>query len=488
MRDKNDIQFVDTTLRDGNLSLWASNMTTGMLLPVLENIEEAGFTAIELMSGAFFKKMVRELKDDPFERIRSVREKLPKMPLRLIAGRMNTFGYDPPVLYHLFQKVVAQAGIDQVRISDPWNSPEGIIRRAKAVRVAGQTPILNMIFSVSPRHTDQYFAERTKAISHLGEVICFKDPGGLLTPERTRNLTPMILEAAGDCEVEFHTHCTTGLGSLCVLEAVKAGVRIINTAIPPLSDASSNPSIFNVCKNLRTLGFRTHINEGALERVTSHFLSIAEQNGFPIGRAADYDEAQYIHQVPGGMISNMRFQLERVGKGHQLQEAMEETAQVRAELGYPIMVTPLSQFVGTQASINVMVGGRYSQVTDQVIEYAMGRWGEEATEVMDQNIRDRILDRPRAREIAAEAVTDPSLDEIRKQVGGVNLSDEDLILTYLTSPSDVASMRSVGPQRAYPTSTNPLVKLVAGLVTHGSCDQLNVQKGGASVFLAKRTR
>ena len=216
----------------------------------------------------------------------------------------------------------------------------------------------------------------------------------------------MILEAAGDCEVEFHTHCTTGLGSLCVLEAVKAGVRIINTAIPPLSDASSNPSIFNVCKNLRALGFQTRINEGALEPVTPHFLSIADQNGFPIGRAADYDEAQYIHQVPGGMISDMRFQLERVGKGHQLQQAMEETAQVRAELGYPIMVTPLSQFVGTQASINLMVGGRYSQVTDQVIEYPMGRWGEDATEVMDQNIRDRILDRPRAREIAAEAVTD----------------------------------------------------------------------------------
>ena len=127
-------------------------------------------------------------------------------------------------------------------------------------------------------------------------------------------------------------------------EAVKAE-RIINTAIPPLSDGSSNPSIFNVCKNLRALGFQTHINEGALEPVTPHFLSIAEQNGFPIGRAADYDEAQYIHQVPGGMISNMRFQLERVGKGHQLQQAMEETAQVRAELGYPIMVTPLSQLL-----------------------------------------------------------------------------------------------------------------------------------------------
>jgi len=482
-----DITFVDTTLRDGNLSLWASNMTTGMMLPILDNIGEAGFIAMELMSGAFFKKMVRELKDDPYDRVRMVRERLPDMPLRLIAGRMNTFGYDPPVLYPLFQKVVADAGIDQVRISDPWNTPEGIIRRAKAVRDAGQTPILNMIFSVSPRHTDEYFAERTRAIAHLGEVICFKDPGGLLTPERTRTLAPIILEAAGDCTVEFHTHCTTGLGPQCVLEAVKAGIRIVNTAIPPLSDASSNPSIFNVGENLRALGYNTLIDEEKLHPVTPHFTYIAKRHGFAIGREAEYNEAQYVHQVPGGMISNMRFQLEKVGKGDRLQEAMDETARVRAELGYPIMVTPLSQFVGTQASINVMVGERYGQVTDQVIEYAMGRWGEEATEAMDQNIRDRILDRPRAKEIAAQELPDPTLDEIRQEVGGANLSDEDLILTYLTSPDDVAAMRAAGPQKPYPTSSEPLVELIAGLVTHGDCGHISVQKGDISVFLAKRS-
>jgi oxaloacetate decarboxylase alpha subunit len=487
MTDSEGIKFVDTTLRDGNLSLWASNMTTGMLLPALDHIGEAGFIAVELMSGAFFKKMVRELKDDPFDRVRMVRERLPDMPLRLIAGRMNTFGYDPPVLYPLFQKLVANAGIDQVRISDPWNSPEGLIRRAKAVRDAGQTPILNMIFSVSPRHTNQYFEERTRAIAKLGEVICFKDPGGLLTPERTRALTPIILDAAGDCTVEFHTHCTTGLGALCVLEAVKAGVNIVNTAIPPLADGSGNPSIFNVCRNLRAIGYQTQIDEEKLRPITSHFDAIAKHHSFPMGKVAEYDETQYVHQVPGGMISNMRFQLEKVGKGDKLQEAIEETARVRAELGYPIMVTPLSQFVGTQAAINVMVGERYRQVTDQVIEYALGRWGQEAVEAMDQNIRDHILDRPRAREIASTVLPDPTLDEIRKQVGGTSLSDEDLILTYLTSPEDLTALRCADRQKPYLTSSAPLVELIAGLVAHRDCNHVHVRKGETSVLLEKRS-
>lgn len=480
-----DITFVDTTLRDGNLSLWASNMTTGMMLPILENIGEAGFVAMELMSGAFYKKCVRELKDDPFARSRLVRERLPDMPLRLIAGRMNTFGYDPPVMYPLFQKVCAQNGIDQVRISDPWNAPDGIIRRAKLVRECGQTPILNMIFSVSPRHTDEYFAERTRAIAPLGEIICFKDPGGLLTPERTRALAPIILEAAGDCPVEFHTHCTTGLGAQCVQEAVKAGITSVNTAIPPLSDASSNPSIFNVAANLRAIGYNPLIDEDCLRPVTPHFTAIAKRHGFPIGRPAEYNEAQYHHQVPGGMISNMKFQLEKVGKGDRLQEAIDETAKVRAELGYPIMVTPLSQFVGTQAAINVMTGTRYGQVTDQVIEYAMGRWGEEAVEAMDQPVRDHILDRPRAKEIAAQELPDPTLEEMRQEIGA-GLSDEDLILTYLTSPDDVAAMKAAGPAKPEVGTSAPLVELVAGLVTHGDIGRVSVTKGDMSVTLARR--
>jgi len=481
-----EIRFVDTTLRDGNLSLWASNMTTGMLLPVLDRIGAAGFQAIELLSGAFFKKCVRELRDDPWRRARMAAERIPQVPLRMIAGRMNTFGYDPPAMYHLFQTLAAKNGVRQVRLSDPWNAPDGIERRVGQARECGLDPIINMIFSVSPRHTDEYFAERTRKIAHLGAPICFKDPGGLLTPERTRTLAPIIMAAAGANPVEFHTHCSTGLGPQCCLEAIDAGIRVVNTAIPPLAEGSSNPSVFNVAANARAMGYRTLIDEEVLRPVTPHFTFIARREGLAIGAPAEYDEAQYRHQVPGGMISNMAHQLRLVGKGDRLDEALEETARVRAELGYPIMVTPLSQFVGSQAAINVVTGKRYGEVTDQVIEYALGRYGAEAVEAMDQDLRDRILALPRAKEIAATEPPERSVKEIREELGGASLSDEDLVLRWLTSEADMAALKRAGPPRPYRTSDKPLAMLIAGLTRHAAHGMISVRKGGVSVTLARR--
>jgi oxaloacetate decarboxylase alpha subunit len=480
------IRFVDTTLRDGNLSLWASNMTTSMLLPVLDRLGKAGFEAIELLSGAFFKKCVRELHDDPWQRARLVSERIPDVPLRLIAGRMNTFGYDPPEMYRLFQTLIARNGVKQVRLSDPWNAFDGLARRVRQARDCGLDPIINMIYSVSPRHTDDYFAERTRQAATLAAPICFKDPGGLLTPERTRALAPIILAAAGAVPVEFHTHCITGLGSQCCLEAMDAGIRIINTAIPPLAEASSNPSVFNVAANARALGYTTAIDEEVLHPITPHFSFIAQREGLPVGAPAAYDEAQYAHQVPGGMISNMAHQLRLVGKGDRLDQVLEETARVRAELGYPIMVTPLSQFVGSQAAINVVVGERYKEVTDQVIDYALGRYGEEAIDAMDPNLRDRILASPRAKELAAFVPPEQSLKEIREEMGGPTLSDEDLVLRWLTSAEDLAAMHAAPPPRPYPTSDNPLVALIAGLTGYSEFETLSVRKAGVSVRLARR--
>ena len=217
---------------------------------------------------------------------------------------------------------------------------------------------------------------------------------------------PAVLNAAGGKTVELHTHCTTGLGTLCCLEAIKAGMTHINTAIPPLADGSSNPSLFNVAMNARALGYKTMINEKPLRDVADHFTACAKQDNLPIGKTPEYDYAQYVHQIPGGMISNLRHQLRRVGMENKLDQTLEEAAQVRAEFGYPIMVTPLSQFVGSQAAINVIVGERYKQVTDQTIEYAMGIWGKEGAEFMDPNVKEKILNRPRAKEIAGTAAPD----------------------------------------------------------------------------------
>jgi oxaloacetate decarboxylase alpha subunit len=480
------IKFVDTTIRDGHQSLWAENMTTGMMLPVAERMDRAGFDAIELISSSHLKKCVRELKENPWDRIRLMRERITHTPLRLNAGRFSAFDITPKSMYHLFMERMAANGIREARISEEWNDLEGWRWKVKVAREVGINPVPNIIYSVSPKHTDDYFAQRTRAAASL-EVsrLCLKDPGGLLTPDRVKTLVPIIFENANRIPVELHTHCTTGLGPLCCLEAVKLGIKIINTALPPLADGSSNPSLFNVAKNLRALGYDTLIDEELLKPVSDHFTLIANREGFPIGSPVEYDYSQYQHQVPGGMISNLRFQLRKVGMEHKIDEALEETMQVRAELGYPIMVTPLSQFVGSQAAINVIVGERYKEVTDQVIQYALGYWGSEGAELLDPRIKAKILDRPRAREWAQWQPPEPTVQEIRKKMDAEGISDEELLLRWNLSVEEIETMKAAGAPKEYLTARQPLVTLIDALSKRSDYRKIVVQKGDMVIALQK---
>lgn len=481
-----EVNFVDTTLRDGHQSLWAENMTTGMMLPVAQRIDEAGFEAIELISSSHLKKCVRELKEDPWERVRLVAQRITKTPLRLIAGRVNTFEITPQCIYRLFLERMAANGMRQARISDEWNDLSSWQRKVRSSREVGLEPIVNIIYSVSPKHTDEYFAERTRQAASLPIYrLCFKDPGGLLTPERTRTLVPLIIQNSKGIPIELHTHCTTGLGSLCSLEAIKLGIKTVNTAIPPLADASSNPSVFNVAKNARALGYTPTVDEESLKAVAEHFTYIAKREGFPIGAPVEYDYAQYLHQVPGGMVSNLRHQLRKVRMEEKVGEALDEAGHVRAEFGYPIMVTPLSQFVGSQAAINVIVGERYKQVTDQVIQYALGLWGKEGSATMDPNVKDKILSRPRAKELAKWEPPEPSIGEVRRKMGGRDVSDDELLLRWLLHKEEIEAMRAAGPPKEYLSARHPLVTLVEELTRRKEYRQIQVQKPGFSLTLVR---
>src|SRR5258706_7776287 len=478
------IRFVDTTIRDGHQSLWAENMTTGMMLPIAKNLDDAGFEGIELISGSHLKKTVRELKEDPWERVRLISKIITKTPLRLIAVRVNTFEYNPPSMYRLFVERMFANGIREARISDEWNDYDGWKFRVGECHRAGMKSILNLIYSVSPKHSDEYFAERTRQAASLKPYrLCLKDPGGLLTPERMDTLVPIILKNANGIPVELHTHCTTGLGPLCCLEAVKLGIKIATPPLPPLADGSSNPSLFNVAKNLRALGYKTLIDEDLLRPVSEHFTYIAKREGFPIGAPVEYDYAQYQHQVPGGMISNLRFQLRKVGMEHKIDAALEETQQVRAELGYPIMVTPLSQFVGSQAAINVIVGERYKEVTDQIIQYALGYWGKEGAELMAPEVKAKILDRPRAKEWAERTPPEPSVAELRKKINAGNISDEEFLLRWNLEAKEIEEMKAAGAPKEYLTASQPLVKLIDALSQRKDYRQIVIQKGEMLVSL-----
>jgi oxaloacetate decarboxylase alpha subunit len=387
-------------------------------------------------------------------------------------------------MYRLFMERMAANGIREARISEEWNELEGWAWKTLVAREVGINPVLNIIYSVSPKHTDPYFAERTRQAASLKvNRLCLKDPGGLLTPERVQTLVPIMFEYAGGIPIELHTHCTTGLGPLCCLEAVKLGIKIVNTALPPLADGSSNPSLFNVAKNLRALGYPTLIDEQILKPVSEHFTYIAKREGFPIGAPVEYDYSQYQHQVPGGMISNLRFQLRKVGMEHKIDEALAETMQVRAELGYPIMVTPLSQFVGSQAAINVIVGERYKEVTDQIIQYALGYWGKEGAELMEPEIKAKILDRPRAREWGARQPPEPTVAELRKKMNAEHVSDEDFLLRWNLEEKEIETMRAAGAPKEYLSARQPLVNLIDALSKRKNYRQIVVQKGDMVVAL-----
>jgi oxaloacetate decarboxylase alpha subunit len=483
------IRFVDTTIRDGHQSLWAENMTTGMMLPVAEALDRAGFDAIELISSSHLKKCVRELKEDPWARVRLVSQRITRTPLRLNAGRFSAFDLTPRSMYRLFMERMAANGIREARISEEWNELEGWAWKVDVARDVGINPVLNIIYSVSPKHTDEYFAERTRHAASLKvNRLCLKDPGGLLTPERVQTLVPIMFQNASGIPLELHTHCTTGLGPLCCLEAVKLGIKIVNTALPPLADGSSNPSLFNVAKNLRALGYKTLIDEELLKPVSEHFTYIAKREGFPIGAPVEYDYSQYQHQVPGGMISNLRFQLRKVGMEHKIDEALAETMRVRAELGYPIMVTPLSQFVGSQAAINVIVGERYQEVTDQIIQYALGYWGKEGAELMAPEVKAKILDRPRAKEWAEHQPPEPTIAEIRKKMDAEHVSDEDLLLRWNLGVDEIEAMRAAGAPKEYLTARQPLVNLLDSLSKRTEYRQIVIQKGDMVVSFNRGVR
>jgi oxaloacetate decarboxylase alpha subunit len=480
-----NITFVDTTIRDGQQSLWAMGMRTGMMLPILEKLDQAGFDAIEIGAAGTEKKVVRELREDPFERIRLARERVRKTPLRTIRGRyLAAFQITPDAVEQLwFERMVAH-GITQVRISDCSNTSSSWASQVAMARGVGMQPIVNLIFSLSPKHSDAYYAQKAREAAALNPFrICLKDPGALLTPERLRTLLPAIQAQVKEVPLEFHTHCNTGLGTQCSVEAIKLGVRCINAAIPPLAESSSNPSLFDVARNARAMGYGTSIDEESLKPVEAHFRSIALREGLPMGAPAAYDEFHYIHQVPGGMISNLRFQLGAMGLGDKLGVVLEEISRVRADLGYPIMVTPYSQFTGAQAVMNVVAGERYKVVADEVIQYALGFWGDEERDSMDPNVRDKIVSRDRAKTLAGWKPAQPSLKEVRQQLGGAGVSDDDLLLRFLTDADQVATMRAAGAVRMDDASS--LQRLLAKVGNSKHVNFVSVRKGDASITVQR---
>ncbi len=484
----NEIHFVDTTLRDGQQSLWALGMRTEAMLAIAEQMDRCGFESMEFFLSMMFKKYAREHKENAWDWLRLGVKRFTRTRLRYHGGLHGGFEKIPSCILRLMIERVVSYGLTLTRTSNCWNDYTTFKEEVEGLRTLGMETVVNLIYSVSPRHTDEYYAQKAREAAAIRPYrICFKDVGGLLTPERARTLIPIIQKNIGDVPLEFHAHCNNSLAPLCYLEAIKLGVKTLHTAIPPLANGSAQPSVLNVARNARALGYTPLVDEAAVRPVSEHFTFIAKRDGLPIGKPLDYDHSQYLHQVPGGMISNLRHQLKLVGMENKIDATLEEAARVRAEFGYPIMVTPLSQFVGSQAAINVITGERYREVTDQTIQYALGIWGKEGAELMDPEVRDKILSRPRAKKWENWQPPDPTLQEVRKKFGGPGVSDEELILRVYAGEDAVNALLSAGAPKEYLDVKHPLALLVREISKRSDLNYVNIRKPGFSITLGKET-
>ncbi len=391
----NKIHFVDQTIRDAQQSLWGNMMRTDMIIPIAEIMDQVGYRNIATVGSQAFKVAVRNLGENPWERVRLLSGLCKNTPIRgsYQIGSLSSFDLSTPrEIITLWIKHSVANGMRSFWICDYQDDIEKFAYFAKIAKDLGAEVVTSLMYSISPVHTLEHWVRKTRLIAETKEFvdrIMIEDASGVITPERTRELVKAVTHNCDGIPIEFHAHCNSGLAAQCYLEAIQEGVTTVHTAVAPLANGSSLPATETILKNARYLGFTSDLNEDALAAVSGHFRRIAQEEGLPMGNPVEYDLYHFEHQVPGGMISNLTRQLREVGMEDRLNEILEEIIQVRKEMGYPVMATPFSQIVGAQAMENVVSGKRYERITDEVIKYVLGLYGKPNGPV-DKKLMERI--------------------------------------------------------------------------------------------------
>jgi pyruvate/oxaloacetate carboxyltransferase len=433
------VEIIDETLRDGPQSLWASRIGTETLVSIAPTVAQAGFAEMVVGSGALFEAAVKYLFEDPWERLRLIRGTTPGATLRFLIRGRNLMGWRrlSNDVIDVFLECLRRAGIDWVMVFDGLNDMRNIEHHFPTAQKFGMKVAGIVCFSESPVHTDAYFAARTQDLLDAGvDAVLLYDASGVMTPERTRTLVPALQRVIGDrAGFEVTAHCATGLGAECLAEGLRLGVRKIFTAGRPLAYADSIPATLDMVAYATALGLETRLDLDRVREVDEYFEWIACAQDKRVPRPVTYtpeDYRRYVsHQIPGGMMSNMVRQLTDLGLQHRFPEILEEAAQVRREIGYPVMVTPLSQLVGVQATLNVVEGERYRTIPQELRMYARGYYGRPAAPI-DRNALDRILQPGDTPIDPAAKFAEPYLDRFRAEEGPFS-SDEDMLLAVFNS-------------------------------------------------------
>jgi oxaloacetate decarboxylase (Na+ extruding) subunit alpha len=442
---RGEIGVVDTTIRDGNQSLWgATGLTTADVLDIAPTIDRVGYHAVDFTSGTHMAVAVRFHQEDPWDRLRRFSAALPNTLVSMIGTGMRFISWVPSgedVIGMSFRASVRN-GLRRYQLADPSNDPERLLKVvALAKREGIEELAVALTYSISPVHTHEYYIERVRELAACADIDRFylKDPGGLLTPAAVAELGPHFAAAAGQVEgrvAELHSHCTIGLAPLVYVEGVQAGFQVVHTASGPLSRGTSQPEVQNTVRNLVAAGFSCPLDLEAEAEVAAHFAAIAQARNLPAGRAQEFDGEYYRHQLPGGMVTTTQRMLGEIRRPELFDEVLEEVVHVRAEMGYPIIVTPISQFIAAQATHNVIDGERWKTVSDETIRYFLGHYGDPPAPV-DADVADQVLSRSQAKGLATvEPVT---VEDARRRFGD-RISEEELLLRMMMPAEQVDAM------------------------------------------------
>lgn len=479
------VKIVDTTLRDGHQCLWATRMTTAMMLPVAETFDRIGFDVVEVMGAVHFDACIRYLKEDPWARLRALRERITETPLQALIRSKCVLGFElqPDDIARLWVERLFANGIRRFILFDGLHDLDNLVVSARHARKLGAHTTGWLIFSQSPVHTDQLYAQKAREFLERVKVdaLVIEDTGGILTPERVRTLVPAIKKEIGEVPLGLHVHNLVGLAQRTYIEAVKLGIDELYTCIAPIADGNAPPAVQSTARNLRYLGYEVAVDDELIERTSSHFEAVARIAGKPLGRPHDFDAANFGHQVPGGVLSNLIAQLELVGLTDKIDAVLAECARVREELGWPIQVTPFSQLIGVQATLNVIGGERYARVPNEVKKYALGYYGK-LLAPLDADVLDRIVENASQGISLEPAPPKPAVKRLRKRY-----PDDDELLLRHSFPGNLVDEMYAAPadDNDYSVIDDPLHYLIKEFEKLPRLRHVFVRKGSFRASLSR---
>lgn len=429
------VKFMDTILRDAHQSLVATRMSTEQMVPILETLDQAGYFALEVWGGATFDSALRYLDEDPWERLRIIRKHVKHTKLQMLLRGQNILGYKhyPDDVVESFVEKAIENGIDIIRVFDALNDTRNLETSMRAIKKNGGHAQACICYTISAIHTNTYYLKIVHEMLALGaDSIAIKDMAGILTPANAYSLVKAI-KSVTTIPIHVHTHTTSGIAEMTYLKAVEAGADSIDTAISPFSGGTSQPATESLAIALTELDYDCGLNLATLKEIADYFRPIKEKfrtDGILNPKVMDVEPNTLLYQVPGGMLSNLLSQLKDAKQEDKYEKVLQEVPLVRAELGYPPLVTPLSQMVGTQAVMNVLSGERYKMIPKEIKDYVKGLYGRPPGPISTE-MTHKIIGKEEVLSIRPADLLEPKMAVFTEELGDLAESTEDVLMYAL---------------------------------------------------------